>query len=78
MHRGAWWAIVHGLQRVGHDLVTKTFAILCRASIIKLSTYWRKSLSSNLKFLRSLTNTNISQKGKGNFFLLYHMQHVGS
>ena len=21
--RGAWWAIVQGLQRVGHDLVTK-------------------------------------------------------
>ena len=21
--RGAWWAIVHGVTRVGHDLVTK-------------------------------------------------------
>ena len=23
MDRGIWWATVHGLQRVGHDLVTK-------------------------------------------------------
>ena len=23
MARGAWWATVHELQRVGHDLVTK-------------------------------------------------------
>ena len=23
MDRGAWWATVHELQRVGHDLVTK-------------------------------------------------------
>ena len=23
MDRGAWWAIVHGVARVGHDLVTK-------------------------------------------------------
>ena len=23
MNGGAWWVIVHGLQRIGHDLVTK-------------------------------------------------------
>ena len=23
MDRGAWWTTVHGLQRVGHDQVTK-------------------------------------------------------
>ena len=23
MDRGAWWATVHGVARVGHDLVTK-------------------------------------------------------
>ena len=23
MDRAAWWATVHGLQRVGHDLATK-------------------------------------------------------
>ena len=23
MARGSWWATVHGLQKVGHDLVTK-------------------------------------------------------
>ena len=23
MDRGAWWATVHGVTRVGHDLVTK-------------------------------------------------------
>ena len=23
MDRGAWWAIVHGVVRVGHNLVTK-------------------------------------------------------
>ena len=23
MHRGAWWATVYGVERVGHDLVTK-------------------------------------------------------
>ena len=23
MVRGAWWAAVHGITRVGHDLVTK-------------------------------------------------------
>ena len=26
MDRGAWWAIVHGVARVRHDLVTKTRA----------------------------------------------------
>ena len=24
MDRGAWWATVHGVARVGHDLATKT------------------------------------------------------
>ena len=24
MDRGAWWAIVHGVTRVGHDLATKS------------------------------------------------------
>ena len=24
MDRGAWWAIVHEIPRVGHELVTKT------------------------------------------------------
>ena len=24
MDRGAWWTIVHGLQRVGHDWATHT------------------------------------------------------
>ena len=23
LDRGAWWAILHGIARVGHDLVTK-------------------------------------------------------
>ena len=23
MDRGAWWAIAHGIVRVGHDLATK-------------------------------------------------------
>ena len=23
MDRGAWWATIHGVARVGHDLVTK-------------------------------------------------------
>ena len=23
MDRGAWWATVHGVAKVGHDLVTK-------------------------------------------------------
>ena len=23
MDRGAWWATVHGIARVGHDLVTR-------------------------------------------------------
>ena len=23
MDRGAWWAVVHGVMRVGHDFVTK-------------------------------------------------------
>ena len=27
MDRGAWWATVHGVTRVGHDLVTKTLRI---------------------------------------------------
>ena len=26
--RGAWWAVVHGVTRVGHDLVTKPPAAL--------------------------------------------------
>ena len=25
MDRGAWWATVHGSQRVGHDRATNTF-----------------------------------------------------
>ena len=29
MDRGAWWASVHGVPRVGHDLVTKTTATIC-------------------------------------------------
>ena len=33
MDRGAWWAIVHGVARVGHDLATKPppppFTFLC-------------------------------------------------
>ena len=27
MDRGAWWATVHGSQRVGHDRVTNTFTL---------------------------------------------------
>ena len=27
MDRGAWWATVHGVTRVGHYLVTKTLRI---------------------------------------------------
>ena len=36
MDRGAWWATVHGVTRVGHDLVTElllpsvnTFIVTC-------------------------------------------------
>ena len=29
MNRGAWWATVHGVARVGHDLVSKL--LLARA-----------------------------------------------
>ena len=25
--RGAWWATVHGLQRVGHESTTNTFTL---------------------------------------------------
>ena len=28
MDRGAWWATVHGVTRVGHDLTTKGEEIL--------------------------------------------------
>ena len=28
MNRGAWWAIVHGVAKVGHNLATKTKAKL--------------------------------------------------
>ena len=28
MDRGAWWSTVHGVVRVGHDLVTKPSSIL--------------------------------------------------
>ena len=39
MDRGAWWATVHGIARVGHDLVTKTpkpppFLIPCLKKVI--------------------------------------------
>ena len=27
MDRGTWWATVHGLQKIGHDLVTNTHTI---------------------------------------------------
>ena len=27
MDRGAWWAIVHGIARIGRDLATKTMGI---------------------------------------------------
>ena len=25
MHKGAWWATVHGVARIGYDLVTKLY-----------------------------------------------------
>ena len=34
MDGGAWWASVHGLQRVGHDLVTSLSSII-RASLVR-------------------------------------------
>ena len=35
MDRGDWWAIVHGVIRVGHDLVTKP--LLCYAMLSHFS-----------------------------------------
>ena len=40
MDRGAWWATVHGVARVGHDLATKPLPppqLLCRVYISVLS-----------------------------------------
>ena len=28
MDRGAWWGVVHGVVKVGHDLVTKASSLL--------------------------------------------------
>ena len=36
MDRGAWWAIVHGVARVGHDLVTKPPSYIFNWRIIAL------------------------------------------
>ena len=41
MDRGAWQATVHGLQRVGHDLVTKQQLLLDDFMAIA----WRENLS---------------------------------
>ena len=34
--RGAWWATVHGVTRVGHDLVTKPPPPLLKAKAVSL------------------------------------------
>ena len=35
MDRGAWWAMVHGSQRVGHDWVTNTFFFSFTGLLVK-------------------------------------------
>ena len=37
MDRGAWWALVHGVARVGHDLATKPPTIV--ALVVLASAY---------------------------------------
>ena len=36
MDRGAWWAVVHGVSRVAHDLGTKLPPILNKITLEKL------------------------------------------
>ena len=37
MDRGAWWATVHGVARVGHDLVTKlTPPFICWVAVSEM------------------------------------------
>ena len=45
--RGAWWSIVHGSQRVGHDLVTKTAKFL---NIGKCYYYIQRTCFKNFKY----------------------------
>ena len=40
MDRGAWQAIVHGITRVGHNLVTKPQPILFCVSMIHSFVLW--------------------------------------
>ena len=53
MDRGAWWATVHGLQRVGHDLATKqqqstNYLIKCPSAWICLIRWDRIFLARSL------------------------------
>ena len=62
MDRGAWWAAVHGIVRVGRDLVTKQQYLLHSFSIlliIYLFLYLEKRVAYNKEqqFLFHLVST---------------------
>ena len=37
MDRGAWWAVVHGVTRVGHDLATKLHVTPSHTVLVKVA-----------------------------------------
>ena len=52
MGRGAWWAIVHGVTRVRHNLVTKPSPLLSYCRVLRVSTSQKQAhrLSCSLCF----------------------------
>ena len=55
MDRGAWWATVHGVSRVGHDLATKLLLLLRVGKwLVVLSTYLWASASDKAVLFGSL------------------------
>ena len=60
MERGAWWATIHGVTRVGHDFVTKG---LGRASKVLWNTVFENwedfgKVGRGLKFATVLNSRN--------------------
>ena len=70
MYKGTWWATVHGVTRVGHDLVTKPPP--------PITTYylWANTISMS-EVLHLKTKGKNVDKGKKWFYLievfLYHL-----
>ena len=50
MDRGAWWAIIHGVARVGYDLATKPSSppLICFSCVRLFTTPWTIARQASL------------------------------